>query len=78
MKELTGGWGVDVVAELVGFPQAIPEGLEMLASAGLSGPAREGGHAAVRAAGPESCYNAGRCRHWRAVRRAPRVLRRAR
>ncbi len=34
VKELTGGWGVDVVAELVGFPQAIPEGLEMLASGG--------------------------------------------
>lgn len=34
VKELTGGWGVDAVAELVGSPQAIPEGLEMLASGG--------------------------------------------
>jgi len=30
VKELTGGWGVDVAAELVGIPKAIPEGLEML------------------------------------------------
>ena len=28
--ELTGGTGADVVADLVGFPQVIPEGLEML------------------------------------------------
>jgi L-iditol 2-dehydrogenase len=34
VKELTGGWGVDVAAELVGFPQAIPEGLDMLANGG--------------------------------------------
>jgi D-arabinose 1-dehydrogenase-like Zn-dependent alcohol dehydrogenase len=34
VKELTGGWGVDVVAELVGHPKAIPEGLEMLANGG--------------------------------------------
>ena len=34
VKELTGGWGVDVVAELVGIPQAIPEGLDMLCCGG--------------------------------------------
>jgi D-arabinose 1-dehydrogenase-like Zn-dependent alcohol dehydrogenase len=34
VKELTGGWGVDVAAELVGIPQAIPEGLDMLAYGG--------------------------------------------
>lgn len=34
VKELTGGWGVDVVAELVGQPKAIPEGLDMLANGG--------------------------------------------
>ena len=34
VKELTGGWGVDVVAELVGIPQAIPEGLDMLGNGG--------------------------------------------
>jgi len=34
VKELTGGWGVDVVAELVGIPQAIPEGLDMLCNGG--------------------------------------------
>lgn len=34
VREITGGWGADVVAELVGFPQAIPEGLNMLCSGG--------------------------------------------
>jgi len=34
VKELTGGWGADVVAELVGFPHAIPEGLDMLGNGG--------------------------------------------
>jgi threonine dehydrogenase-like Zn-dependent dehydrogenase len=34
VKELTGGWGADAVAELVGHPKAIPEGLEMLANGG--------------------------------------------
>ena len=34
VKELTGGWGADVVAELVGFPQVIPEGLDMLGNQG--------------------------------------------
>jgi len=34
VKELTDGWGADVVCELVGFSQVIPEGLQML---GLGG-----------------------------------------
>jgi D-arabinose 1-dehydrogenase-like Zn-dependent alcohol dehydrogenase len=34
VKELTGGWGVDVAAELVGIPKAIPEGLDMLCNGG--------------------------------------------
>jgi len=34
VKELTGGWGADVVAELVGFPHVIPEGLDMLGNQG--------------------------------------------
>lgn len=34
VKELTHGWGVDVVAELVGSPKVIPEGLDMLANGG--------------------------------------------
>lgn len=34
VKELTGGWGADVVCELVGFSTVIPEGLGML---GLGG-----------------------------------------
>ena len=34
VKELTGGWGADVVAELVGFPQVIPEGINMLCNGG--------------------------------------------
>jgi len=33
-RELTGGWGADVVAELVGFPRVIQEGLDMLANGG--------------------------------------------
>ena len=34
VKELTGGWGADVVAELVGFPHVIPEGIDMLGYGG--------------------------------------------
>jgi len=34
VKELTGGWGADVVVEVVGFPQVIPEGIDMLGSGG--------------------------------------------
>jgi threonine dehydrogenase-like Zn-dependent dehydrogenase len=34
VKELTDGWGADVVAELVGFPHVIPEGLDMLGNGG--------------------------------------------
>ncbi len=34
VRELTGGWGADVVAELVGFPQVIPEGIRMLGNGG--------------------------------------------
>ena len=34
VKELTDGWGADVVVEVVGFPQVVPEGLEMLRKGG--------------------------------------------
>jgi D-arabinose 1-dehydrogenase-like Zn-dependent alcohol dehydrogenase len=34
VKEITGGWGADVVAELVGIPGVIPEGLDMLCNGG--------------------------------------------
>lgn len=34
VRELTGGKGADVVAELAGFPQVIPEGLNMVAVGG--------------------------------------------
>src|SRR2546421_1386227 len=34
VRELTGGWGADVVCELVGFSQVIPEGLRMLGPGG--------------------------------------------
>ncbi len=34
VKELTGGWGADVVAELVGFPHVVPEGIDMLGNGG--------------------------------------------
>jgi D-arabinose 1-dehydrogenase-like Zn-dependent alcohol dehydrogenase len=34
LKNLTGGWGADVVAELVGFPRVIPEGIDMLGKGG--------------------------------------------
>jgi threonine dehydrogenase-like Zn-dependent dehydrogenase len=34
VMDLTGGWGADVVADLVGYPQVIPEGLQMLRSGG--------------------------------------------
>jgi threonine dehydrogenase-like Zn-dependent dehydrogenase len=34
VKDLTGGFGADVVADLVGYPDVIPEGLRMLRSGG--------------------------------------------
>ena len=34
VKDLTGGWGADVVCDFVGFPSVIPEGLQMLKSGG--------------------------------------------
>ncbi len=34
LKKLTGGWGADVVVEVVGFPQVIPEGIDMLGKGG--------------------------------------------
>jgi len=34
VRQLTGGWGADVVAELVGFPRVVPEGLDMLGNGG--------------------------------------------
>ena len=34
VRNLTNGWGADVVCELVGFSQVIPEGLRMLAVGG--------------------------------------------
>ena len=34
VKELTGGFGADVVADFVGYPDVIPEGLRMLRSGG--------------------------------------------
>jgi D-arabinose 1-dehydrogenase-like Zn-dependent alcohol dehydrogenase len=34
VKELTGGWGADVVVEVVGFPNVIPEGIDMLCNGG--------------------------------------------
>ncbi len=34
VKELTDNWGVDVVVEVVGFPQVIPEGIDMLGNGG--------------------------------------------
>jgi len=34
VRELTGGWGADVVAELVGTPKAVEEGLEMVCNGG--------------------------------------------
>jgi len=34
VKELTGNWGADVVVEVVGFPQVIPEGIDMLGNGG--------------------------------------------
>ncbi|OGO02204.1 MAG: zinc-binding alcohol dehydrogenase [Chloroflexi bacterium RBG_13_52_14] len=34
VKELTGGWGADVVVELVGFPNVVNEGLDMLGNGG--------------------------------------------
>ncbi|HEY49933.1 MAG TPA: zinc-binding dehydrogenase [Dehalococcoidia bacterium] len=34
VRELTGGWGADVVAELVGYPHVIPEGIDMLGNSG--------------------------------------------
>jgi len=34
VKELTGGFGADVVADFVGYPDVIPEGLRMLRGGG--------------------------------------------
>ena len=34
VRELTDGWGADVVAELVGFPSVVAEGLDMLGNGG--------------------------------------------
>ena len=34
VKELTRGWGADIVCDFVGFPKVIPEGLQMLKSGG--------------------------------------------
>jgi L-iditol 2-dehydrogenase len=34
VMDLTGGFGADVVADVVGYPQVIPEGLQMLRSGG--------------------------------------------
>ncbi len=34
VREMTGGWGADVVAELVGFPHVVQEGLDMLGNGG--------------------------------------------
>jgi threonine dehydrogenase-like Zn-dependent dehydrogenase len=34
VKELTGGWGADVVLELAGFPQVTDEGVQMLGAGG--------------------------------------------
>jgi len=34
VRELTGGWGANVVAELVGSPDAVPEGLDMVCNGG--------------------------------------------
>jgi threonine dehydrogenase-like Zn-dependent dehydrogenase len=34
VRELTDGWGADVVIELAGHPSVVPEGLEMLGSGG--------------------------------------------
>lgn len=35
VKQLTEGWGADVVLEVAGVPQAVPEGLEMLGVGGV-------------------------------------------
>ena len=34
VKKLTEGWGADIVMELVGYPQVVPEGLDMLRKGG--------------------------------------------
>ena len=31
VKELTGGWGADVVVDVAGFPQVVAEGMKMMA-----------------------------------------------
>ena len=31
MKELTGGWGADVVVDVAGFPAVVAEGMKMMA-----------------------------------------------
>jgi threonine dehydrogenase-like Zn-dependent dehydrogenase len=35
VRSLTGGFGADVVADVVGYPDVIPEGLRMLRSGGI-------------------------------------------
>ncbi len=34
VRELTGGWGAEVVAELAGHPRVVPEGIQMVARGG--------------------------------------------
>ncbi len=34
VREATGGWGADVVVEVAGFPEVVPEGLKMLGRGG--------------------------------------------
>ncbi len=34
VRELTGGWGAEVVVDVAGFPQVVAEGMQMLASGG--------------------------------------------
>jgi D-arabinose 1-dehydrogenase-like Zn-dependent alcohol dehydrogenase len=34
VKDITGGWGADVVVEVAGYPYVVPEGIAMLASRG--------------------------------------------
>jgi D-arabinose 1-dehydrogenase-like Zn-dependent alcohol dehydrogenase len=35
VRELTGGWGAEVVAELAGHPRVIPEGIQMVGRGGI-------------------------------------------
>jgi threonine dehydrogenase-like Zn-dependent dehydrogenase len=34
VRELTGGWGADIVVEVAGFPEVVPEGIKMLGRGG--------------------------------------------